>query len=250
MSSKVLCTLMAFGSVLTCLWPNASEAQIVRRFAGGGVQIRAPFVRVNVGPYGGTSVRAPFTAVDPSGRVHVGIGARLLPPPVYAAPPQAVSAQPVRPLPRQEELAVMDEVTLLDALRDATYRLDHRLARLTTGAGWQRHLIIPPEILGQPGSLPSVLQIDELQKLLARYDKVSTNPEYAKIAGLPSFVATHAALREFIARFVGPQQGQPVGGETTPAEVGPNDGQEILPTPAPAEKSEATRGEHSILKRR
>ena len=45
---------------------NPTDAQIVRFGAGGGVNVRAPFVRVNVDPFGNTSVRAPFVNINPA----------------------------------------------------------------------------------------------------------------------------------------------------------------------------------------
>ncbi len=57
--SVLVCLL----SSLACIQPRACNAQ--RVWVGeGGVRVRAPFVRVDVGPYGGVSVRAPFAAVD------------------------------------------------------------------------------------------------------------------------------------------------------------------------------------------
>jgi hypothetical protein len=38
--------------------------QLVRIFEGGGVNVRVPFVQVNVDPYGGTQVRAPFVRIN------------------------------------------------------------------------------------------------------------------------------------------------------------------------------------------
>lgn len=53
--------------ILVIAAPTAAQAQIVRFGMGGGVSVRAPFVRVDVSPYGGTQVRAPFTSVDTGG---------------------------------------------------------------------------------------------------------------------------------------------------------------------------------------
>ena len=55
--------LFFLGMAACLMWllpTDSASGQLVRVFNGGGVQIRAPFVRVNVGPYGGTNVRAPF----------------------------------------------------------------------------------------------------------------------------------------------------------------------------------------------
>ena len=69
---------------------------------------------------------------------------------------------------------------------------------------------------------------------------------FAKIAGLPSFIATKAALRQVVARWAGPQAKTPSKPEVGP--VVPAAAEELLPTPAAALVPEATRGEHSILK--
>ncbi len=53
--------------ILVIAAPTAAQAQIVRFGVGGGVSVRAPFVQVDVSPYGGTHVRAPFTSVDTYG---------------------------------------------------------------------------------------------------------------------------------------------------------------------------------------
>ncbi len=200
--------LIGLGGALLMFLPTPAEAQIVRRFPGGGLQVRAPFVRVNVGPYG-TSVRAPLVAVDP-GSVRIGLRRRFAPVPQQVAP---VVRRPVVAVPRSgdlsdrgyvlpdrgyvpfptaEELAAMDDLTLLTAVNDLGYSLDVRLARLETGAGWQRYLRIP-------ASAPTA-HSEKFVQTLARYDSVADNPEFAKIAGLPSFIATKAALRQVVAR--------------------------------------------------
>ncbi len=240
MSSRSLGMLIGLGGALGMLAPMPAEAQIIRRFRGGGVQVRAPLVRVNVGPYGGTSVRAPFVAVDPGG-VRVGLRQRLAP--IYqpvvpqVRPPVAangysgtLSDRGYVPFPTAEELLAMDDRTLFTTLNDLFHALDARLSRLTTGAGWQRHLLVPSRVLNAPAA-----NLDELQQTLARFDAVADNPEYAKIAGLPSFIATKAALRQTVLRFNGPRIVNPSADE-------------VLPTPTQVAEPEATRGEHSIIK--
>ena len=263
MRFSILRALFGFGGALVMLLPTPADAQFVRRHYGAGVHIRAPFVRVTVGPYGGASVRAPFVAVDP-GSVRVGFRQRLAPVPLYAVPPQYVmspeyagpsvgetvvtegavqGAVETYQFPSAAELSAMDDASLLAALRELTSRFDARLARLKTGAGWQRYLRLSEPALSDPGA-----NLDPLQRALARFDAVADNPEYAKIAGLPSFIATKAALRQVVMRFDGPQMVDPFGGDSTPREDEPADG-EILPTPKPAAEPEAIRGERSVLKR-
>lgn len=66
-----------------------AAGQFVRRGIGGGVIVRAPFVNVDVDPYGGTRVRAPFVGVDTPGNY---------PPPGYGPPP-AYGYAPYAPIP-------------------------------------------------------------------------------------------------------------------------------------------------------
>jgi len=257
MSFPSLRTLIGLGGALVMFFPVPAEAQIVRRFAGGGVQIRAPFVRVNVGPYGGTSVRAPLVAVDPGG-VRVGLRRRLAPMPQPLGPQQVAPAQAqipsgglpdgYVPFPTAEELAAMDDRALFTALSDLAYGLDVRLSRLNTGTGWQRYLRISDSVLVAPEE-----NLDQLVKTLGRFDSVSDNPEFAKIAGLPSFIATKAALRQVVARLDEPRTAESAGdssnGPVFPSSTESSSAGEILPTPATSVVPEASRGEHSILKR-
>ena len=218
-----LCTLLAMGSLLVLSLTDVAEAQWVRRFAGGGVQINAPFVRVNVGPGGATSVRAPFTAVDSPGRVYVGRRRRLLVQPRYAAPPRNMASQNVAPHPQRpaqhsanqptpvhvdalpyptaSQLARMEKDVLVETLRKMMARLHHRLSLLNTGEGWQSYLVLSREILGSPGAPPEAVQFEAIQKILPRYHSVMGDSQYVKVSALPSFVATFAALQETNRRF-------------------------------------------------
>lgn len=279
MPSVRLPLVLAIGSLICLSSVELAEAQIVRRFPGGGVQVNAPFVRVNVGPGGGTSVRAPFVAVDRPGGVFVGRRRRLLAQPQYAAPTQRAPQRtaPAQqapeeadvddlPYPTVEQLAAMDDVALIETLREMMARLHYRLSRLNTGDGWQEYLVLSREILGSPGAPPEAARFDAIADVLPRYQSVQDNPQFAKISALPSFVAAFAALQEAdrrSARFAQPQQPlieQPSG----PAIGDPNDGStpgnqqapvdeslEVLPTPQPtAVAPNSTRGERSILKRK
>ena len=71
-----------FVAVAFCIAPFTSDAQLIRinNNGFGGVNIRAPFVRVNTSPYG-THVRAPFVEVNS-------------PPPAYYQPPYYAPAAP------------------------------------------------------------------------------------------------------------------------------------------------------------
>jgi len=205
--STFLRTLLAVAGAVFMLVPAPADAQIVRRYAGGGVTVRAPFVRVDVGPYGATSVRAPFVAVDDPGGVYIGPRRRWMRRPLYMAPPEgaAYAMRPTlaqaRPLPTAEELAVLDVVTLVETLRHLSEHLAYSLERFDKAAGWQRYLVLPGDALGSPGIEPVAIRLDVLEKQLARYDKVATGAEFAKIADLPSFAPTHGALRLVVEQF-------------------------------------------------
>lgn len=250
---------------LACWFVPATlaEAQIVQRFTGGGVQINAPFVRVNVGPFAATPGRF--------------LGRRRLlrnqpPPPASqrrVAPRNLnTSAQPdsqpeladvdALPYPTAADLTGMDDKDLVETLRQMMARLHYRLSLLKTGEGWQKYLVLSREILGSPGTGAEIPFAGEIAKVLPRYYGTQDNPEYAKIAALPSFVATLAALQEVNRRFpqaesptTGPTITDPASDGTTPVELPIDKSLEILPTPTPAaELPNASRGERSILKRK
>lgn len=239
------------------LLTSSAEGQLVRvHRGGGGVHVRAPFVRVDVGPDGTTSVRAPFTAVDSPGHVYVGPHRGLLAPSPYAAPTLygGQAAVHARPFPTQQQLAAMDDAALFATLRDVSTRLNLRLDRLKTGAGWQRYLGVSEEALDGPaiepnGGVPLVIRIDLLQKVLTRFDLTADNPEYVKIATLSSFLATRTVLRKVIERFGEPQIIDSSGADSPRTEVSDKPQDEVLPTPAPEPRSGTSSGERSILKR-
>lgn len=270
MSRLRFCFLLAVGCLLYVATSGVAEAQIVRRFGGGGVQVNAPFVRVNVGPGGGTSVRAPFVAVNRPGRSFLGRRRRMLAQPQYAAPtqrntpkPKPVEQKPEEadvdelPYPTADQLAEMDDAALVETTREMMARLHYRLSRLNTGKGWQDYLVLSREILGSPGAPPEAAQRAAIASVLPRYQSVQDNPQFAKISGLPSFVATFAALQEVDRRGMGAQPNGPVISDPNVLEENPNnvtppaESLEILPTPEPtAVVPNPKRGERSILKRK
>lgn len=260
--------LLGAGAAIVMLLPAPAEAQIVRRYRGGGVAVRAPFVRVDVGPYGETSVRAPFVAVDDPGSVYVGPRARRLRRPLYAVPPGGVvpSQQPTlaeyRPLPTSAELAAMDLPTLVQTLRDLEATLMYELSRFDKAAGWQWYLALPDDALGSPGEPEISVRLDVLEKQLARFDKVAAGGQFAKIAELPSFPVTHEALGLVVEQFRGdsPALVPPQGNDFShdPGPVMERDGRELLPAPPPSPEPpssdtpnpELRSGERSIIKQR
>ena len=260
MHCQKLCLLLCCSALMWWDAPQPAAGQIVRRYPGGGVSVRAPFVRVDVGPYGGTSVRAPFVAVDDPGGVYIGPRRRLLRRPRFAeAPPyygQVETTQPTLatrpPLPTAEELAALDLVSLVGTLRDLSRALQEALQRFDDPTGWQRYLALPEDALGAPGTDEVAIQLSVLQERLERYDQVATGGKFAKIAEMPSFVATHTALELVVARFAeaGPVLGEPDADDWR-HDPGPiTEEIESEPLPAPLPQTDPRRGERSILKRR
>jgi hypothetical protein len=168
-------------------------------WVGGGVHVRAPFVRVDVGPYGGVSVRAPFTAVDvpPRGDYE----------PAY--PPTYFERRVVEPsFPAPGDLATMSDEQLNEAMRGLAQSLHDRLNRFDTGDTWQRYLRLPSEAVDK--SIAPDERIAAIADALERFQKIAADPQYSMIARLPQFVAMQAALNEAMSR---PQEGSPA---TTP----------------------------------
>jgi hypothetical protein len=154
-----------------------------------------------------------------------------------------------RPFPTATDLANLDDARLLAALADISNRLDARLARYKTGAGWQRYLRLPEEILAPLGFSShedqETLQSKQetLRETLTRFEQVANNADFRIIARQPGFVATLAALREVATRL---DHGYTV---TPTASTAASNEQEVLPTPEPARRQVAPTGERSILKR-
>jgi hypothetical protein len=158
-------------------------------WVGGGVRVRAPFVRVDVDPYGGVSVRAPFAAVDvpPRGYYEPGY------------PPAYVERRVVeRAFPTAADLAAMDDEQLNQALRAIAQSLHNRLDRFDTGDTWQRYFRLPEEAVA--ASTPPDARNAAIAKLLERFQKVAADPQYSMIARLPAFKAMEAGLNEAFSR--------------------------------------------------
>ena len=182
-------------------------AQLVRIGRGGGVAVRAPFVRVDVGPYG-TSVRAPFTAVDTpryrargrSSWYQYGDRGQYGPLPGYgSAPSSELLADP------ETDITRLDLPALRSSLIAQWNALQLDLRRFSTGAGWQRHLSLPPELFSGSGDPP----IDVLQEILGRYARVANSEQYRVIARLASFQATHRLLAAYLDRLPQPPTEEP-----------------------------------------
>jgi hypothetical protein len=95
-------------------------------------------------------------------------------------------------------------------LADASRELDEQLSSLRTGEGWKKHLALPAEIFttdvsnrqGEPEV--SDAEAEQLQKVLTRFDKVSSNSQYSQISQLPAFRATHEILAVYMSHFIAP----------------------------------------------
>ncbi|MGI9430392.1 MAG: hypothetical protein ACR2NM_17150, partial [Bythopirellula sp.] len=186
MPSMRLLPPITFACSLALCLSGSAEAQIVRRFAGGGVQINAPFVRVNVGPGGGTSVRAPFTAVATLGRPFLGRRRRLRNQQLYGAQQRRVAPRTLNtsaqtgqqpevadvdalPYPSPADLSAMSDHELVETLRKMMARLHYRLSLLNTGEGWQKYLVLSREILGSPGTGAEIPYLGAIPNVLPRY---------------------------------------------------------------------------------
>jgi hypothetical protein len=191
MTSKVmiLAVRCSLGCGIAILAARACQAQWVHVTQGGGVHVRAPFVRVDVYEDGGVSVRAPFTSVDTPGRRSYRVERRAFIEPQMVAPEWSTAG----------ELAGMDDETLRQTLRLNAARLDQSLGRFDTGATWQRYLRLPEDSLNE-----SLIEPDKqnatLSKTRSRFRFVAANPDYTMIARLPAFRATQNALDEMVSR--------------------------------------------------
>jgi hypothetical protein len=189
----------------------AAPCAAQRVWVGGGVHVRAPFVRVDVGPYGGVSVRAPFTAIDVPGRMYYK--------PYYDSYPVVIEERIVEPaFPTAAELAAMDDARLYEQLRLIGERLRRRLSRFNTGETWQEYLRLPEEAMA---SSPEERR-GALVKLSERFQRLAGDQQYSMISRLPAFVAMEAALSQTLAR----ADGSPAATETPPQT-------EELPLPSP-----------------
>jgi hypothetical protein len=189
--------------------------QIVR-VGPGGVRVRAPFVGVNVDPYGGTSVRAPFTNIYAPGYAYPN-GAQYGNGRWYAdsgwsrwgteydlRQTRGIETRQLREtpsLPADVELAEMNWQELRRVLRFGALELEQTLDRMDGGGGWKKYL--------QVGTLRDMVADDanrppdhgtaaKLVEIYQAYDSASANPQYSAVAALWGFRAVHGALGEFL----------------------------------------------------
>lgn len=230
-----------------------------RRIVGGAVVARAPLA--------GGVVRAGVAAPNFRG---VQVFASPVVPAAANVAPTSQVAEPTpsseQALPSEADLQAMDDGSLLNALLDVTGRLDGDLARFNTGAQWRTFLQLPADAVPAPTNNQVVLGMSSLKTTLGRFDKIAADSAYRSINGLGSFVASHAALAEVVARFGSRQapQAPPQLPPQTPPQIPPQSqtlqssgvtqaaAQEELPSPGPALEaptSDAPDGERSILSR-
>jgi len=189
--------------------PGLSQGQIVRFGPGGGVRVRAPFVRVYVGPGGATSVRAPFTAVDvpgprynvPAGRYRGADPRRVVPGPYYPygqpdfAPPDRQPAEsfdtPLLPSPQPQpqpieiaDASTLDWHALRRMLRTGAVELDGQLDGIAHGQGWKEYLatVTLREILPDDANVPpDSLAVDLMRDVLQKYDSAQGSGQYGAL---------------------------------------------------------------------
>lgn len=177
-----------------------TNGQLVQVSPYGGVQVNAPFVRVEVGPAGETYVRAPFTSVYSPGRPFI---AR----PGFSRPyfetvrrhEAVVSVEPTA----TGSLAVIRWSGLRQHLRGAASQLITDLDRLADGDVWRDYL--RPDAVMQLASensdrVPDPDEMAQFQALYETFKATTANPELRRITDLPGFRAVYDGLHQVIAR--------------------------------------------------
>lgn len=185
----------------------------------GGVRVSTPGVGVSVSPYGGVSVRAPGAYVRTPGRVYAGprrvyrggyyygggyyggtnvTVTRRVPTPggtVVAGVPTA-AAQPATAavaagFATEAELGAMTGEQLLATLNSASAVLDARLDGFVNGEGWQKYFVLEAAATGD---------LATAERMLARFDSVARDAQFAMIATLDEFAAVRTTLRVLVDR--------------------------------------------------
>lgn len=164
-----------------------------------------------------------------------------------------LAAASSNPLPDESDLRAMEDGQLVATLAGVSEQLHDQLGKLTTGEGWQRYLQLP-EVANtmSRNAGPRTLDVDHLADTLERFDSVSAEEDYEMIATMPSFEATHAALRHVVRRveISGPSEQGPLLTAPNGASSNRPVAYESLPTPEPDSPSDDPEGEErSVLKR-
>ncbi|MFK8113626.1 MAG: hypothetical protein AB8B91_15600 [Rubripirellula sp.] len=215
-------------------WATSAQAQLVRVGAFGGVSVRAPFVRVNVLPFGmGTQVRAPFTSVNTRAYAlgYSGYYGQVYHPPRYYAPAPVyrVPVYHVQPIPvyvtpvvrtQTIQSAPMNRVRYqttrpaytpgpsLSAsmpgagnfsspaqLRQAAESLKRSLASRPDDADVWLEYLAPQKIID---ALDGNESHESLRMLQANYEGVVGNPSLTSIRAASGFTATYQSLRQHV----------------------------------------------------
>ncbi|MDE0865880.1 MAG: hypothetical protein OSA98_19000, partial [Rubripirellula sp.] len=212
--------------VLAVLMTQVANAQFVRLGPAGGVRVRAPFVAVDVLPFGGgTRLRAPFTAVDTGfyrsyrfAPAPLVIGAI----PVLVPYPYATIAVPAYPgfVYPPEYLSYYPEVVypetgipprigpggvyrsarpgvippLPERLRDAAERLARTLSLREDGDVWLNYLG-PQRIIE---NVDYSWSPETVHDLIINYDGVVTNGRLGSIQYARGFAETRDLLRQYL----------------------------------------------------
>ncbi len=274
MSRHSLCVRLL--SLVSCAAMAAVGEAQVGVGVGRGVVVRTPFVGVGVSPGGGVRVNAPGAVVRTPGyygprRVVVGApfgvygyrgvggyyggrtvvtaGARVsTEAAAYASPTPAggvvtVSGTTDYDVPTAADLSSLSTDEFAVRLTDAVAALHARLDLFDGGEGWQSYFQTSPEGWNESNAT---------DVLLRRFDSVSRQSEFAMIAALPEFRATHALLGAYAASLAQPAATTPgvsVDVDAPGANVSVRSGAETIPAPAAAgsRAKPATRGERSVL---
>lgn len=83
-------------------------------------------------------------------------------------------------------------------LATAARDLDQTLAQMPNGSHWSDYLRLPDSIFA-PDDSATIRNLDELSRVLNRFESVSADRRYGLIAALPAFQATHRHLVDYIA---------------------------------------------------
>ncbi len=188
--TSALALAVALVSLTDTAW-----SQIVRTYPDGAVRVRAPFVRVYVGPNGETSVRAPFVAIDTPGREHI----RHRPKLTTDLPGGPSLGRYSRPRPADP--ASLDWRALRRMLRSGAIRLEEELDRIPTGEGWKGYLrttMLYEMAADESNRPPDPEAVEALRDALRRYEATSATRQSRQIASLAGFGTVHAALRELV----------------------------------------------------
>jgi hypothetical protein len=224
--TAAVCVLVAVGQ------GSVADAQIVRVGGLGGVRVRAPFVAVDVLPFGGgTRVRAPFTSVRTGyyryGYPGIGYGygygyavrpyPYLVPPPVYVpvpvvpvvpvpvvpvpAPPvvypepESYSAYAVPSAPPTASYDPLSADTLAERLRAAAVQLANSLSRRRDDADVWLDYLGPEAIVD---AIDRGGDEAELRDLAVNYDAVVSTPQLHAIRASAGFRETRRLLKPWI----------------------------------------------------